>query len=159
MHQQQQFSGGWRLHSQGTDTGACWDCWLSNDWRWGKLIKSWCGFQLGGFEFTKTETSLRKSTSGDVNRSFPYTSPELLEDINSYSKECEVYRSDTVTLDIRLIQTLHVCFHCCTITLKCCPSALESSSGKLQLDANLLTVCICRTQQPGLSNSRCNCNI
>lgn len=149
MHQQQQVSGGWRLHSQGTDPGACWDGWRSNDGRylrcWGKLIKSWCGFQLGGFEFTQTETSLRKPKKGGVSRSFTYSSPELLEYINNYSKECEVYRSDAVTLDIRFIQTLHVCLQCCTITLKCCPSALESSSGKLQLDANLSTVCICRT--------------
>ncbi|KAF3855360.1 hypothetical protein F7725_023415 [Dissostichus mawsoni] len=56
--------------------------------------------KLGGFEFTQTETSLRKPTRGGVKRSFTYSSPELLEYINNYSKECEVYRSDTVTLDI-----------------------------------------------------------
>ncbi|KAF3855378.1 hypothetical protein F7725_023433 [Dissostichus mawsoni] len=56
--------------------------------------------KLGGFEFSQTETSLRKPTRGGVDRSFTYSSPELLEHINNYSKECEVYRSDTVTLDI-----------------------------------------------------------
>ncbi|XP_033982769.1 mixed lineage kinase domain-like protein [Trematomus bernacchii] len=56
--------------------------------------------KLGGFEFTQTETSLRKPTRGGVNRSFTYSSPELLEYINNYSKECEVYSLGIVLWEV-----------------------------------------------------------
>ncbi|XP_033982768.1 mixed lineage kinase domain-like protein [Trematomus bernacchii] len=56
--------------------------------------------KLGGFEFTQTETSLRKPTRCGVNRSFTYSSPELLEHINNYSKECEVYSLGIVLWEV-----------------------------------------------------------
>ncbi|KAJ4921855.1 hypothetical protein JOQ06_021678 [Pogonophryne albipinna] len=56
--------------------------------------------KLGGFEFSQTETSLRKPTRGGVNRSFTYSSPELLEHINKYSKECEVYSFGIVLWEV-----------------------------------------------------------
>ncbi|KAI9547375.1 hypothetical protein NQZ68_016924 [Dissostichus eleginoides] len=56
--------------------------------------------KLGGFEFSQTETSLRKPTRGGVNRSFTYSSPELLEHINNYSKECEVYSFGIVLWEV-----------------------------------------------------------
>ncbi|XP_034734901.1 mixed lineage kinase domain-like protein [Etheostoma cragini] len=52
--------------------------------------------KLGGFELAKTETSLRKTTKENASRSLAYSSPQMLLDINhKYSKECEIYRSDT----------------------------------------------------------------
>ncbi|KAG7219223.1 hypothetical protein INR49_019245 [Caranx melampygus] len=51
--------------------------------------------KLGGFELAKTETSLRRSKIED-SRSSCYESPQKLNDINfEYTKECEIYRSDT----------------------------------------------------------------
>lgn len=52
-------------------------------------------FQLGGFELTKTETSLNATKEKDREiRSLGYSSPQMLNDINHvYSKECEMYRS------------------------------------------------------------------
>lgn len=50
--------------------------------------------QLGGFELAKTETSLRRSKIEESRSS--YESPQKLNDINyEYTKECEIYRSDT----------------------------------------------------------------
>ncbi|XP_070687535.1 mixed lineage kinase domain-like protein [Pempheris klunzingeri] len=48
--------------------------------------------KLGGFELSKTETSLKKPARDREIHSLCYSSPQMLHDINhSYSKECEMY--------------------------------------------------------------------
>ncbi|KAK5866814.1 hypothetical protein PBY51_011358 [Eleginops maclovinus] len=56
--------------------------------------------KLGGFEFAETETSLRKPKKFEVNRSFTYSSPELLDYIENYSKECEIYSFGIVLWEV-----------------------------------------------------------
>ncbi|XP_061578693.1 mixed lineage kinase domain-like protein [Cololabis saira] len=57
--------------------------------------------KLGGFELTKTETSLKKTTTEKEIRSLCYSSPQILSDINHpYSKECEIYSFGIVLWEI-----------------------------------------------------------
>uniref|UniRef100_A0A3P8UQX3 Mixed lineage kinase domain like pseudokinase n=1 Tax=Cynoglossus semilaevis TaxID=244447 RepID=A0A3P8UQX3_CYNSE len=58
--------------------------------------------KLGGFELTKTETSLNATKEKDREiRSLGYSSPQMLNDINHvYSKECEMYSFGIVLWEI-----------------------------------------------------------
>uniref|UniRef100_A0A3Q1F2K1 Mixed lineage kinase domain like pseudokinase n=1 Tax=Acanthochromis polyacanthus TaxID=80966 RepID=A0A3Q1F2K1_9TELE len=57
--------------------------------------------KLGGFELSKTETSLKKQTKDKDVRSLCYSSPQMLNDINHvYSKECEMYSFGIVLWEI-----------------------------------------------------------
>ncbi|KAM4572630.1 mixed lineage kinase domain-like protein [Odontesthes bonariensis] len=58
--------------------------------------------KLGGFELTKTETSLRKTTIKDKEiSSLCYSSPQLLDSINyAYDKKCEMYSFGIVLWEI-----------------------------------------------------------
>ncbi|XP_010766222.1 mixed lineage kinase domain-like protein, partial [Notothenia coriiceps] len=87
--------GLYRLH-QSEEKGKVHGCINSSNF----LVDDGYRVKLGGFEFSQTETSLRKPTRGGVNRSFTYSSPELLEHINSYNKECEVYSFGIVLWEV-----------------------------------------------------------
>ncbi|XP_033982799.1 mixed lineage kinase domain-like protein [Trematomus bernacchii] len=87
--------GLYRLH-QSEDKSKVHGCINSSNF----LVADGYTVKLGGFEFSQTETSLRKPTKGGVNRSFTYSSPELLEHINNYSKECEVYSLGIVLWEV-----------------------------------------------------------
>ncbi|XP_078112542.1 mixed lineage kinase domain-like protein [Sander vitreus] len=57
--------------------------------------------KLGGFELSKTETSLRKTTKINAGGSLAYSSPQMLLDINhKYSKECEIYSFGIVMWEV-----------------------------------------------------------
>uniref|UniRef100_A0A3P8T7X9 Mixed lineage kinase domain like pseudokinase n=1 Tax=Amphiprion percula TaxID=161767 RepID=A0A3P8T7X9_AMPPE len=57
--------------------------------------------KLGGFELSKTETSLKKQTKDKDVRSLCYSSPQMLNDVNHvYSKECEMYSFGIVLWEV-----------------------------------------------------------
>nr|XP_020490581.1 LOW QUALITY PROTEIN: mixed lineage kinase domain-like protein [Labrus bergylta] len=57
--------------------------------------------KLGGFELTKTETSLKKASKDKEIRSVCYSSPETLDNINYlYSKGCEMYSFGIVLWEV-----------------------------------------------------------
>ncbi|XP_037622273.1 mixed lineage kinase domain-like protein isoform X2 [Sebastes umbrosus] len=57
--------------------------------------------KLGGFELSKTETSLRKATKDKEIRSLCYSSPLMLLDINHiYSTQCEIYSFGIVLWEV-----------------------------------------------------------
>ncbi|XP_008300991.1 mixed lineage kinase domain-like protein [Stegastes partitus] len=57
--------------------------------------------KLGGFELSKTETSLKKQTKDEEIRSLCYSSPQMLNSINNvYSKKCEMYSFGIVLWEI-----------------------------------------------------------
>ncbi|KAM7003208.1 mixed lineage kinase domain-like protein [Tautogolabrus adspersus] len=57
--------------------------------------------KLGGFELTKTETSLKKASKDKEIRSVCYSSPETLDNINHvYSKMCEMYSFGIVLWEV-----------------------------------------------------------
>ncbi|XP_060932731.1 mixed lineage kinase domain-like protein [Limanda limanda] len=58
--------------------------------------------KLAGFELAQTETSLRKQTKPNKSEigSLCYSSPQTLENINHYNKECEMYSFGIVLWEI-----------------------------------------------------------
>lgn len=56
--------------------------------------------KLGGFELSKTETSLRKPEKDKAARSLCYSSPEMLNVNHIYTKECEIYSLGIVLWEI-----------------------------------------------------------
>ncbi|KAL6106208.1 mlkl [Pungitius sinensis] len=57
--------------------------------------------KLGGFELSKTETSLRKTTRKESISSLCYSSPEMLNDVNlNFSKESEIYSFGIVLWEV-----------------------------------------------------------